>query len=803
MSTQPTFDDLIQAMIQSESSGRPDARGAKGELGLLQIMPKTAKDYGITDPRMLLDPKINKAVGSRILIDLLKKYRGDVHKALEAYNAGRGRVDKGRVPASSIAYADKVIGRAGARPSAAETATRATVGSQTPRFSASMMESAPPSPGAAGESLRERLLRVFAPASASAAETSNVKEIPSVGPPADVDTRIAAKLADRSVSPSDIDARIEAKLRGGTSSAAPAKTARGVPIPPGAKVGGARTGTVPIPPGASIGAPVTGAGPTGKPLPLAVRAADWLPMAGQIGGELAGGALGIESGPGDIAAIGAGGGLGEGLGAEADTGVRALYGQPYKSQPQLAKEAGEAAGISGGGALITPALKIIAPSKLKAAIEASRAYKSAGAAAEDVTTKLRNLLGMDADTALQTTLSPQAKADLAAAYAGARRAGFDQISKVYQDVLGPYFHRMTPNASAKAFSDFANKHGAQSVRLLDGGIDFTRPTVRMIQQFRSNVAKAMRQANMDRDRALIGDLYKLEHTADSDIKAVLPADRALRYDRINAARADFSSQMPGAKLRAMWNAPSSSKAIEEILKSDPRQIATLLRNVDQLPARDRVKALTSLKNATGAWIYRQAANIPKSEGQAAALEAFGKAVHDVPDAAFARLYGPGTKERMEAATDATLRFHEKMLRYPNLAMAVAAEVRARPMPWIVKHAHYAAFYALYPLIRGNPEEAALALAIGFTPIGLHAMLDNPAMQALYIRALTAKDPKAIADGIRTLLTALAAQELREPMPKTPPPAPPGAPPPGATPAGMPARMPAPGARPSGMPGMLP
>ena len=492
---QPTLDDLIQAMIQTESNGRTNAVGKKGELGLLQIEPKTAKDHGITDPRLLLDPKINKAVGMRIFSDLLKKYRGNVRKALEAYNAGRGRVDKGRVPASSIAYADKVIRRADGSAStpASTPAKRLTHGPQGPAFSPNMMLEASPSSGGntleipsahrptlasgGGDSLRERLLKAFAPASADAAEPPNTLEIPShATAPRAVDTAIDMKLRGAGGGPSRapstaypstaaVDARIDAKLHGGAS-------------------------TTPA-----------------KPLPLAVRAADWLPMAGQIGGELGGGALGIESGPGDIAAIGAGGGIGEGLGELADADVRKYYGLPRPSAGQFAKDAGTAGLISGGGAAITPVLKLIAPSKLKAAIEASHAYKTARAAAEDVTTKLRNLLGMDADTALQTTLSLQAKADLTAAYAGARRAGFDQISKVYQDVLGPYFHRMTPNASAKAFSDFANKHGAQSVRLLDGGIDFTRPTVRMIQVFRSNVAKAMRQANMDRDRALLGDLY--------------------------------------------------------------------------------------------------------------------------------------------------------------------------------------------------------------------------------------------------------------------------------------------------------
>src|SRR6185312_5921704 len=71
------------------------------------------KRYGVSDPRTLLDPNVNKAVGSRILTDLLKRYNGNVGLALAAYNAGPGAVDKGSVPTSTSDYVRKVMSKLG------------------------------------------------------------------------------------------------------------------------------------------------------------------------------------------------------------------------------------------------------------------------------------------------------------------------------------------------------------------------------------------------------------------------------------------------------------------------------------------------------------------------------------------------------------------------------------------------------------------------------------------------------------------------------------------------------------------
>jgi len=89
--------DLVRAVIQQESGGRPCAVSWKGAQGLMQLMPATADQFGVKDP---FDPKQNVEAGTRLLKQLLEKYRGHISLALAAYNAGPERVDKdGGVPA--------------------------------------------------------------------------------------------------------------------------------------------------------------------------------------------------------------------------------------------------------------------------------------------------------------------------------------------------------------------------------------------------------------------------------------------------------------------------------------------------------------------------------------------------------------------------------------------------------------------------------------------------------------------------------------------------------------------------------
>jgi soluble lytic murein transglycosylase-like protein len=87
---------LVYAVIKVESDGKPRARSSKGASGLMQLMPGTAADMGVTNP---FDPAQNIAGGTQYLAKLLELFENDLPKALAGYNAGPGNVKKyGGIP---------------------------------------------------------------------------------------------------------------------------------------------------------------------------------------------------------------------------------------------------------------------------------------------------------------------------------------------------------------------------------------------------------------------------------------------------------------------------------------------------------------------------------------------------------------------------------------------------------------------------------------------------------------------------------------------------------------------------------
>jgi soluble lytic murein transglycosylase-like protein len=103
--------DLVRAVIQVESGFNPRAVSPRGAMGLMQLMPSTAAEFGVIDP---FNPAQNIRAGVRYLRQLLDRYNEDEQLALAAYNAGPGAVDKhgSKIPPykETQNYVDKITG---------------------------------------------------------------------------------------------------------------------------------------------------------------------------------------------------------------------------------------------------------------------------------------------------------------------------------------------------------------------------------------------------------------------------------------------------------------------------------------------------------------------------------------------------------------------------------------------------------------------------------------------------------------------------------------------------------------------
>ncbi len=103
--------ELVRAVMVAESGADPHALSPKGARGLMQLMPETARRYGV---RNVYDPEENIRGGAQYLSDLSARYSHDLKLVLAAYNAGPNAVDQhgGQVPPirETLEYVPRVLG---------------------------------------------------------------------------------------------------------------------------------------------------------------------------------------------------------------------------------------------------------------------------------------------------------------------------------------------------------------------------------------------------------------------------------------------------------------------------------------------------------------------------------------------------------------------------------------------------------------------------------------------------------------------------------------------------------------------
>lgn len=146
--------ELIRSVMQVESHGNAGATSNRGAMGLMQLLPGTARDRGASNP---YDPAQNVDAGTGYLHDLLAKYGGNLQMALAAYNWGPGNLDRqgfANRPFETRNYVDSVIAGMNIPAVGGGGGMNVNVGPVTIHTSASTMEG---TGGDLGRGLRGRL----------------------------------------------------------------------------------------------------------------------------------------------------------------------------------------------------------------------------------------------------------------------------------------------------------------------------------------------------------------------------------------------------------------------------------------------------------------------------------------------------------------------------------------------------------------------------------------------------------------------------------------------------------------------
>jgi soluble lytic murein transglycosylase-like protein len=107
---------VVAAVIQAESDFQPRAKSRAGACGLMQLLPETARRFGLMKKRDLFNPAKNIEAGVRYLRWLTERFGDDLSRVVAAYNAGEGAVDRfGGVPpySETLGYVRRIYGTLG------------------------------------------------------------------------------------------------------------------------------------------------------------------------------------------------------------------------------------------------------------------------------------------------------------------------------------------------------------------------------------------------------------------------------------------------------------------------------------------------------------------------------------------------------------------------------------------------------------------------------------------------------------------------------------------------------------------
>lgn len=691
----PDLDAILARIGQREDAPKdPNARGKKGEVGLYQIMPATARQYGI-DPSLLTNPEVNRWVAKRYLSDLVREFNGNISMAVAAYNAGPGRVKSGNIPASTKAYVANVLG-----PTAAPSAKPSFV-TQT-----DLQGSAGSAPSA------NRVLEIG-------------KKILGTGP-------------------------------------APAGAEETVPIPAGAIVGAAPKAatpkTVPIPKGASL---IPGYGsikpppvspPSNEPLP--VRAAAYLPVVGQFGGELAGAAGGAaipglgETGIPEMAGVSAGGAAGSAGGAYLENKIREQYGLPPVS-------VGTEAVIGGGTSLLGAAIPGVQRLRKAAAIarDTGITFKAALEKVTQMEAELEGTLGVGARKAKLLEQAPASQVQQA--YYKAKNAGLHNLGQHYDQLLSPFYRKMTPNSAYQVFTGTAGKilemAGKPIRQAVQDELEAEPMTVRRAHRVRTLIREMERRLPPDQ-RAAKEALGRIEKALTNDINAVIGQANAVHLATIDTYYADQLRRFP--EPRALQKAYSEPAAAEVILKTAKGDEARATAMIREMARRGQVPAL---QRAVATRIWQQAA---KESGSAAVrFDVLTKVVSKIDEGVFDSLYGKGARKTWLDTARALNDKEKELLANPSERAAIHNEVmRYLSGPGMIdrlaRHFGNRAMFDMMIFGGGLYEGHLGAAVMGAALIHAYELgIHTPFAMKYLLKFATEKNPRLAAQAFVAFLTA--------------------------------------------------